>query len=232
VLTTYADRLESVRARVCDATRAAGRDPRDVTVLLATKTQSADVIRTVLSCPAATGMARGENRVQELAAKGPDLADLDVPTHLIGPLQSNKIHAALRWVSCLESVASQRVADAVASRVEPGRTVDVMVQVNVSGEPTKHGVAPRDALRLARHIAGLPALRLTGFMTIGAHTDDMARVAAGYARLRTIRDDALADGISTVIHLSMGMSGDLETAITEGATVVRVGTAVFGPRGA
>ena len=244
----FADRLVGVRARVADAARAAGRDPDDVTVLLATKTHDAETIRAVLTLPGATGMLRGENRVQELVAKGPALTDLPTPTHLIGPLQSNKINAALRWVTCVESVASPRLADALSARVGPNlghpvvgpnlghpvvgpdRTLDVMVQVNVSGEETKHGVTPDDALRLAHHVATLPGLRLTGFMTIGAHTDDETVVRAGFATLRTIRDTAVTEGLTTATALSMGMTADLELAIAEGATIVRVGTAVFGPR--
>ncbi len=225
-----ADRLTGVRRRVDAAAQAAGRDPDDVTVLLATKTHDAATIRTVLTLPGAAGLLRGENRVQELVAKGPALADLPTPTHLIGPLQSNKINAALRWVTCVESVASARLADALSARVEPGRSLEVMVQVNVSGEPTKHGVTPAEALVLARHVGTLPGLRLTGFMTIGARSDDETVVRTGFAALRTIRDSAVAEGLTTATHLSMGMTGDLELAVAEGATIVRVGTAVFGAR--
>ncbi|MCL2454719.1 MAG: YggS family pyridoxal phosphate-dependent enzyme [Micrococcales bacterium] len=228
------ERLGAVRARVDAAAHAAGRDPDEVTVLLATKNQPAEAIRAALSLPGAARMLRGENRVQELVAKGPALTGLTTPTHLIGPLQSNKINAALRWVTCVESVESPGLADRLAARVqtpdEPDRTLDVMVQVNVSGEPTKHGVAPDDALPLARHVATLPSLRLVGFMTIGAHTPDETVVRTGFAALRAVRDAALADGLATAAHLSMGMSGDLELAVAEGATIVRVGTAVFGPR--
>jgi pyridoxal phosphate enzyme (YggS family) len=226
----FADRLAAVRRRVAAAAAAAGRDPGGIAVLLATKTQDAATIRAVLTLPAAAGLLRGENRVQELVAKGPALADLPTPTHLIGPLQSNKINAALRWVTCVESVASDRLADALSARVGPDHRLDVMVQVNVSGEETKHGVTPDGALALAHHVGTLPGLRLTGFMTIGAHTDDETVVRAGFATLRAIRDTAVADGLTTATHLSMGMTGDLEAAIAEGATIVRVGTAVFGPR--
>ena len=226
----FAARLAAVHARVADAARAAGRDPGDVTVLLATKTQDPETIRAVLTLPGTAGVLRGENRVQELVAKGPELADLAMPTHLIGPLQSNKVNAALRWVTCVESVASARLADALSARVAPDRTLDVMVQVNVSGEATKHGVTPDDALPLARHVATLPGLCLTGFMTIGAHTTDETVVRAGFATLRATRDAAVAEGLTTATALSMGMTADLELAVAEGATIVRVGTAVFGPR--
>ncbi|MCL2424695.1 MAG: YggS family pyridoxal phosphate-dependent enzyme [Micrococcales bacterium] len=233
------ERLEALTARVAAAAAAAGREPAEVKILLATKTHDAATIRAVLTLPGAAEMLRGENRVQELVAKGPALADLPTPTHLIGPLQSNKINAALRWVTCVESVASGRLADALSARVRPDlghpvvrpdRTLDVMVQVNVSAEETKNGVTPHDALDLAHHIAALPGLRLTGFMTIGAHTSDEAVVRSGFATLRTLRDTAVAEGLTTATGLSMGMTGDLELAIAEGATIVRVGTAVFGPR--
>jgi PLP dependent protein len=223
-------RLEDVLRRVRQAAQAAGRNPSTVRVLLATKTQPAEVVRAAFELPGASGLLRGENRVQELVAKGPALADLGVATHMIGPLQSNKINAALRWADGVESIASVELAQAVASRLEPGRVLDVMVQVNVSGEATKSGVAPDAALAVALQVAGLPGLKLTGFMTIGANTADQSLVRAGYARLAVLRDQALSAGLDDCRELSMGMSGDLELAIAEGATIVRVGTAVFGAR--
>jgi len=226
----YAARLAQVMDRVNRAAAAAGRDPSSVRVLLATKTQSAELVRQVFELPGAAGLLRGENRVQELVAKGPALADLPVSTHLIGPLQSNKINAALRWVDCVESVASLDLAKALARKLEPGRMLEVMVQVNVSGEETKHGATAPAALELAAQVAAVPGLRLTGFMTVGANTDDRLVVRAGYAELAAIRDQAVAAGLAEYLELSMGMSGDLELAIAAGATIVRVGTAVFGPR--
>ncbi len=230
VINALAGRLDAVLERVAAACTAAGRSRTDVQVLVATKTQPAELIRELFALPAAAGLLRGENRVQELVAKGPALADLGVTTHLIGPLQSNKINAALRWVSGVESVASLELAAAIARRLEPGRVLDVMVQVNVSAEPTKSGVDPSDALAVAEQVAGLPGLRLTGFMTIGANTPDLDVVRAGYAQLRSLRDAALARGFADATALSMGMTNDLEAAIAEGATIVRVGTAIFGPR--
>lgn len=229
-MTDVAERLAAVRARVEGACTAAGRPAGSVRILLATKTQPASLIRQAFELPAAAGMLRGENRVQELVAKGPELAGLAAETHLIGPLQSNKINAALRWVSCVESVDSAELGGRLASRLEPGRVLDVMVQVNVSGEASKHGAQPDEALSLAGRVASLTGLRLTGFMTIGANTPDEGVVRAGYARLRELRDDAVAAGLADRLELSMGMTADLELAIAEGATIVRVGTAVFGPR--
>lgn len=225
-----AARLAAVRERVDAACAAAGRPSGSVRVLLATKTQPVALVREAFTSPAASGMLRGENRVQELVAKGPELAGLGIETHLIGPLQSNKVNAALAWVNCVESVDSLELGRRLASRLEPGRVLDVMVQVNVSGETTKQGVRPAEGLALARELASAQGLRLTGFMTIGANTPDADVVRNGYATLRRLRDEAVASGLGDRLELSMGMSGDLELAIAEGATIVRVGTAVFGPR--
>ena len=229
-----------MHARIDRAAEDAGRSPADVALLLATKTQPAATVRAAVHAHRELGVARrlllGENRVQELAAKGPELADLAVPYHLIGPLQSNKVNAALRWASAVDSVESLQLAARLAER-RAGRDhdLDVMVQVNVTGEATKHGVAPGQAVTLAAAVAGLDGLRLTGFQTIGAQSDDPLVVLAGFAALRAVRDAVLASGqpgTAGAAELSMGMTGDLELAIAEGATVVRVGTAVFGPRAA
>lgn len=240
------DRLAAVRARVDDAATAAGRDPSAVRVLLATKTQDAGTVLAAVA--AATDLASsrgddgpvllGENRVQELVAKAPDLAGLvaagRVEVHMIGNLQRNKINQMLPTVTGLETIDRAALADALAGRaVRAGRTLDVMVQVNVSGEESKSGVAPSGAVALAHHVAGLDGLRLTGLMTIGARSDDDGVVRGGYARLRTLRDEILASGApgTAAAHdLSMGMSGDLAPAVAEGATIVRVGTGVFGAR--
>lgn len=224
-------RLADVRQRIARAAVAAGRDPADVRLLLAAKTMPTDVVRAVV---AAGGTLLGENRVAELVEHAPALADLRPEIHLIGHLQSNKIAAALPWVSCVQSVDSVALAERLSLRCATlARRLDVMVQVNVSAEPTKHGTTPDDAASLAEAVAALPHLRLTGFMTIGANSPDAAVVRSGYARLREVRDDVVGSGrqgTGAARELSMGMSGDLELAIAEGATIVRVGTAVFGPR--
>lgn len=231
---TLDSRLARVRARIAAAEAAAGRPAGSVRLLLATKTQDAAAVRAALQADAAAsattaGTAHrvllGENRVQELVAKAPELTDLAPELHLIGPLQSNKINAALRWATCVQSVDTLELAERLDRRCAAiDRTLDVMVQVNVSGEPTKSGVAPEDAVELARAVRALDRLRLTGMMTIGANSPDDALVRSGFARLRS-----LAEELGTV-ELSMGMSRDLEAAVAEGATIVRVGTAVFGAR--
>lgn len=238
---SVADRLAVVRERIAAAAVAAGRDPGEVRLLVATKTQTPQA---VLEAVAAGVDLIGENRVQELVAKAPAVADRvaagALAVHMIGHLQRNKINQVLATATGLETVDSLELAQAVSDRcVRDGRTGDraleVMVQVNVTGEASKSGVEPDDAGALATAVAALPGLRLTGFMTIGAHLDasDEQAVRAGFARLREIRDTVLASGspgTSAATELSMGMTGDLELAIAEGATIVRVGTAVFGAR--
>lgn len=229
-------RLEVVTARIARAAQAAGRDAGEVTLLLAAKTQPAERVRAAVLAMRALGLEPvvGENRVQELAAKAPELADLGIRWHVIGHLQSNKVNHALRWADAVDSLDSLSRAERVAVRARAaGRTVEVSVQVNVSGEESRHGVDPDGAVDLALAVAALDGLRLTGLMTVGANSPDESVVRAGYARLRALRDAVLASGApgsTGASGLSMGMSGDLEWAVAEGATVVRLGTAVFGAR--
>lgn len=230
------DRLVGTWQRLARATEEAGREPGSVRLLLASKTQPVDRVRAALEIAAELDIPvlLGENRVQELIAKAPALTDLDPEWHVIGPLQSNKINHALRWAHAVESVSSLELAERLGSRaLARERTVDVLIQVNVSGEASKSGVAPGEAVDLATRVAAVEGLELRGFMTIGAHTDDDDVVRAGFARLREIRDEVLASGApgtDRAIELSMGMSGDLELAVAQGATIVRLGTAVFGER--
>ena len=244
-----ASRLARVRDRIAAAETAAGRPVGSVRLLLATKTVPVELVRAALD---ADGAARatmdarpgagspsapvvlGENRVQELVAKAPQLADLAPELHLIGPLQSNKVAAASRWASCIESVDTLGLAVRLADRaLASGRVLEVYVQVNVSGETTKHGVAPQQAVELAVQVAALGGLRLRGLMTVGANTPEQSAVRAGYTLLRELGEQIVrtgSAGTASATGLSMGMSRDLELAIAEGATIVRTGTAVFGTR--
>ena len=218
-------------ARVADAAADAGRDPSEVRILLAAKTMSPAVVRAAVLAGA---RLLGQNKVQELAAVAPELADLAPTWHVIGRLQSNKVNAALRWASAVQSVDDADLAARLSRRCEVlDRELEVWVQVNVSGEATKGGVAPAAAVDLAAEVAALPRLRLAGLMTIGARSPDPGVVRAGYAHLRSLRDAVQASGApgtGGAGGLSMGMSGDLELAVAEGATLVRIGQAVFGPR--
>lgn len=224
------ERLEQMRARITAATRAAARTDQ-VRLLLAVKTQPTDRIATVLQ----TGHDLiGHNRVQEMAASEPDLIDYPHEVHMIGRLQSNKVNAALRFATCIQSVDSPRLADRLDRSAQNAQhQVDVFVQVNVSDEDTKGGVRPDEAEELCRHIGTLEHLHLRGLMTIGANSTDETRVRAGYRELGRLRDAVLASGApgtEAARELSMGMSADLEWAIAEGATMVRIGTGVFGER--
>lgn len=228
--------LSRVRQRVSDAAVAAGRDPGEVALLLAIKTVPAARVRQAIEAGATL---LGQNRAQELVAVEPDLADLPHSTHFIGHLQSNKVNQVLRWASCVQSVHAPSLAhrlDAARGR-QAGETgagpLDVMVQVNTSDEPTKSGVAPDAAADLAGEVAALPHLRLRGFMTIGANDPDPGVVRASYDRLAAVREEVLGSGTpgtEDARELSMGMSNDLEIAVAAGATMVRVGSAVFGAR--
>lgn len=237
-----AARLATVRGRIAGACAAAGRDPGEVRLMLAVKTQP---VPTVLAALGAGARLLGHNRAQELEATGPALAAPGVPAHemhFIGHLQTNKVNQVLRWATCVETVDSARLAGrldrAVAAGTgrggaEPG-PLDVLVQVNTSGEATKAGVDPGDAVELAVGVGALPHLRLAGFMTVGARSADPAVVRRSYDLLADVRERVLGSGgpgTAAATELSMGMSGDLETAVAAGATIVRVGTAVFGARG-
>jgi len=229
-------RLDVLQKRVESACRNAGRDPAEVTLLLATKTIPADRLPEAVR---AGQMRFGENRIQEGLAKSAQLANAHpdlaagVRWEMIGHLQTNKINQALRFVSAIQSVDRLRLVKRLQTRLErDGRTVDVHVQVNTSGEQSKYGVAPEAAEELVEAVQLASGLNLVGLMTIGrlGSTTDAAR--PDFARLRQLRDRLLERGLLQPgqTGLSMGMSGDLEVAIEEGATLIRVGTAVFGQR--
>ncbi|WP_062304026.1 YggS family pyridoxal phosphate-dependent enzyme [Demequina subtropica] len=232
----HAAALEEVKARVHIAEATWGRAGSGVRVLVATKTWDADAATAVVR---AGGILVGESRMQELEAKGDALRASGARVHVIGQLQRNKAAVAVRYADCVQTVDHARLAERLSRLcVEAERELEVMIQVNVSGEESKAGVHPDEALAIASAVQALPALTVTGFMTIGLNSPDEAAVREGYARLREIRDQALirsergSMGLGAAWELSMGMSQDLEWAIAEGATMVRVGTAVMGPRAA
>jgi hypothetical protein len=200
-------------------------------VLLATKTQHADRIITAL---AAGYRLIGENRVQEVVAKAAELSSVPHETHFIGHLQANKINQLVDHISCLQTLDSVDLAGKLDARLEArGRRLDVLIQVNVSGETAKSGVRPERAIDLLDAASAFPRLTVRGFMTIGLNSPDGAAVRAGYRTLASLRDAALAariPGAENATELSMGMSGDFADAIAEGATIVRLGSAIFGQR--
>ena len=230
----YAARLTEVRARIHTAEAEWGRAGSGARLLVATKAWGPDAAAAVVRAGASLV---GESRMQELEVKGPALEAEGARVHVIGQLQRNKAATAVRFATCVQTVDSLALAERLSRlSVEAERDLDVMIQVNVSGEASKAGVAPHDALATASAVQGLPALTVTGFMTIGLNSREEAPVRAGYSTLREIRDQALIRSergsvpLREAWELSMGMSNDLEWAIAEGATIVRVGTAVMGHR--
>ena len=230
----YTARLAEVRTRIQRAEYESGRLGSGVRLLVATKNTDANAAAAVVRAGA---LLVGESRMQELDAKGEALSAAGARIHVIGQLQRNKAATAVRWADCVQTVDSLALAERLSRLcVEAGRDLDVMIQVNVSGEATKAGAAPAEALQLANATQSLDRLSVTGFMTIGLNSPDEAAVRAGYASLRSLRDEALIRSergdfdLRDAWELSMGMSNDLEWAVAEGATMVRIGTAVMGQR--
>lgn len=226
-MSSIAERLAAVQARIGLACEFAGRHPDDVLLVAISKGHGADAI---LAAAAAGQRAFGENYLVEAEAKMGALATLDLEWHFTGPLQSNKTRGVAERFAWVHSVDRLKVAERLsAQRPAQGPALNVCVQVNISGEKTKAGVAPAEAASLCRAIDALPRLKLRGLMVIPAPAtgEDAQRepYAATRALFRELREAGLA-----LDTLSMGMSGDLEAAIAEGATIVRVGTDIFGPR--
>jgi len=213
--------------RIAGAAVAAGRDPAGVRLLAVSKTWPAESVR---EAAAAGQRAFGENYVQEGVAKVEALADLGLEWHFIGPLQSNKTRLVANRFAWVHSIDRLKIAERLAEQRDVHLPpLDVCIQVNVSGEASKSGVAPADLPELARAVASLPRLRLRGLMAIPEPTPDVALQRARFASLRMLRDELNAAGLG-LDTLSMGMSDDLEAAIAEGSTMVRVGSAIFGAR--
>jgi pyridoxal phosphate enzyme (YggS family) len=219
---------QAVRSRIERAAAAAKRDPATIRLLAVSKGQSAEAIR---AAHALGQRAFGENYVQQALAKADALADLrDIEWHLIGPLQSNKTSAAAQRFAWVETIDRVKIAERLSAARETHRpALNVCVQVNISGEASKSGVEPDAALALLRAVASQPRLAVRGLMGIAEETSDAARQRAQFRSLRELFDAARAEGLR-LDTLSMGMSADLEAAIAEGATLVRIGTALFGPR--
>ncbi|WP_046166951.1 YggS family pyridoxal phosphate-dependent enzyme [Chromobacterium vaccinii] len=224
---SLSSRLQQVRLRLDAACAAAGREPGAATLLAVSKTFPADDLRAAYDCGQ---RAFGENYVQELQQKCEALAGLDIEWHFIGPLQSNKTRVVAERAHWAHSIDRLKIAERLsAQRPDVLPPLNVCVQVNVSGEDSKSGCAPEEAAALARAAAALPGLRLRGLMCIPEPTQDAARLAAQFARLRGLLRQLNAEGLA-LDTLSMGMSADLEAAVAEGATLVRVGSAIFGQR--
>lgn len=225
-----ATNLAAVRRRIAEAARRSGRPAEGVRFVLVTKTVAPG---RVLEAIRAGAGDLGENKVQEGRKKAEALAGEPVRWSMIGHLQSNKVKDVLRFAAEVQSLDRLSLATALEKRLQHlGQGLDVLVQVNTSGEASKYGLAPQDVPAFLKELAAFDALRPKGFMTLATFTPDEAEVRRCFRLLRDIRDRALSDAPQgeALRELSIGMSGDYEWAIEEGATVVRVGQAVFGPR--
>jgi pyridoxal phosphate enzyme (YggS family) len=226
------ERLAAVRARVAAAARRAGRDPAEVTLVGVSKRIRAEAV--VAAVKAGLGHV-GENYVQEAAAKIAAVAERTAAPprwHLVGRLQRNKARDAVLLFDLIETLDRIDLARELARRAEAaGRRLPVLLQVNLSREPQKGGVAPEGAEDLLGSCAELPALEVCGLMTVPAADPDPEAARCCFTRLRELREDLRERPAGAgLVHLSMGMSADFEVAVEEGATIVRVGTAIFGAR--
>ncbi|HDS1778698.1 TPA: YggS family pyridoxal phosphate-dependent enzyme [Pseudomonas putida] len=223
-MSTLADNLSAISARIASAAQAVGRDPASVQLLAVSKTKPASAIREI---HAAGVRDFGENYLQEALTKQQALSDLPLIWHFIGPIQSNKTKAIAEHFDWVHSVDRLKIAQRLSEQRPAGLApLNICLQVNVSGEDSKSGCTPADLPALAKAVAAMPNLRLRGLMAIPEPTEDRATQEAAFASLRKLQE-GLGLGLDT---LSMGMSHDLEAAIAQGATWVRIGTALFGAR--
>jgi len=223
-------KVEAVRRRIAEACARTGRPPERVRLLPVSKTVPAERMRSAF----AAGLREfGENKVQEANAKARVLADLPVRWSLIGHLQSNKAKPVARFAAEFQALDSLKVAEALDRRLQrEGRSLEVFVQVNTSGEASKFGLPPEEVLPFARALPGCTGLRVRGLMTLAVFSSEATRVRRCFQLLRSVQDRLRQAGPAAFSwnELSMGMSGDFEIAVEEGSTVVRVGQAIFGPR--
>lgn len=228
-MNSIAQRLETVRKRITEAETLAGRTPGSVQLLAVSKTRPVADLRAALEA----GQTRfGENYLQDALPKITALADENIEWHFIGPIQSNKtrdVASHFHWVHSVDRLKiARRLSEQRPAELPP---LNICLQVNTSGESSKAGVSQAEAPELARAIAELPGLNLRGLMTLPAPTEDFEQQRLPFRQLRILFDDLRSNGLD-LDTLSMGMTNDLEAAIAEGATLVRIGTAIFGPRNA
>jgi pyridoxal phosphate enzyme (YggS family) len=228
-MTTIRDKLQSVHERVARACEGAGRHVEEVTVLAVSKTFGPEPVREAF---AAGQKAFGENYIQEAVEKMALLRDLPLEWHCIGPIQSNKTRLVAAHFAWAQTVDRLKIAQRLSEQRPEGLPpLQVCIQVNIDGGPSKSGVAPGEVLELAREVANLPRLQLRGLMTIPEPSADYAAQLAVHRKARALFDDLRAAGIE-LDTLSMGMTADIESAVAAGSTMVRVGTAIFGGRAA
>lgn len=230
-MATISFNLQAVKSRIAKATQAAGRNPESIKLLAVSKTFDSNDILAAAACGQ---QAFGESYVQEAVQKITGLASRQAAPklewHLIGPLQSNKTAEAAQYFDWVHGVDRLKIAQRLSAARSPSHgPLQVCIQVNLSGEASKHGVSPEDVASLAKVVSALPNLQLRGLMAIPEPTPDVVRQRSRFAELRRLKDELCRQGFD-LDTLSMGMSADLEAAILEGATIVRVGSAIFGDR--
>ncbi len=222
-----AENIQYIKERIKRASARSGRNPAEITLVAVAKTFSSDAVREAVGA----GIPDiGENYVQELLAKRSELENEPIHWHFIGHLQTNKVKAVAGWIHAIHAVDSLRLGEEIAKRAkEVNRSIDILVEVNTSGEASKFGVQPDDAEKLVAALALLEHVHVRGLMTIGPLLPDPESARPAFRMLRQLKDSIARKGI-LLDHLSMGMTNDFEIAIEEGATMIRVGTAIFGKR--
>jgi PLP dependent protein len=219
--------LETLREQISQACSRCGRKADEITIIAVTKTHPAEVVRQAV----AAGLTEiGENRIQEAEIKLAELGSIG-RYHLIGHLQSNKAKKAVQLFDVIQSIDSLSIATEISKRAgEIGKTIESMIEINSSGEPQKYGVQPEDAIPLAEKVISLPNMILTGFMTVGPLTEDEDSIRDSFKMCHELFIKARETFGSQIRILSMGMSGDFEIGIEEGATMIRIGSLLFGER--
>ena len=225
--------IQHVRNRIAQACERVDRDPQSIKLLAVTKTVEPERIR-MAACQGLTAV--GENRVQEAERKVKQIKDDadKLEWHFIGHLQSNKVNKVVRFASMVQSIDRMKIVRKMNRRLKKvDKTMDVLIQVNVSGEESKYGLDPNQTVDFIRKASEYRRLNIKGLMTIGLFSKDWPKVRAGFRHLRELRDEVADEQIEhvTMDYLSMGMTNDFEIAIEEGANMVRVGRAIFGERG-
>jgi PLP dependent protein len=222
--------VDTIRRRIAVACHKVGRKPADITLLAVAKTFPAGLVREVVDF----GVPDiGENYVQELLEKREQLADEVIRWHFVGHLQSNKVKYIVPWITLIHAVDNAGLAREIDRRgAQAGRVIDLLVEVNTTGEATKFGVRPDDTTALVQSLEGLRHIRIAGLMTIGPFLPDPEGSRPMFRTLRHLKDELAGTAQHNVEmrHLSMGMTGDFEVAVEEGATLIRIGTAIFGSR--
>ncbi|MFA7445905.1 MAG: YggS family pyridoxal phosphate-dependent enzyme [Flavobacteriaceae bacterium] len=230
-MSSILDNIAQIKKRMALACEKSGRNPNEVRLLLATKTVSAENIRIAIE---SGETLIGENKVQEVKEKFEALKDIPHQKHFIGHLQTNKIKDILKYgVSCVESLDRIDLAEKLHQRLLfENKKMDVFIQVNTSAEESKFGINPEKAVEFTKQVSQFDTLNIKGLMTIGLFSAETEKVRECFRLLKNIQQKIIEENIPNVQmkELSMGMSGDLETAIEEGATIIRVGTAIFGQR--